>query len=243
MNSCNFWAHACHSTCRWVDPTSAGPADTDALRIFAALNSLGIITVRPLLLAIGDLSDPKEGMEFVLKTVVRRIVIGNLGTGNVERRLSEAAKKVHDAKDWRLLTKELSDRNPTRQEFEAQIRKRSYNKGTLTFLRRSIIFDNIAPEAVGTLHFIWPRVGVGGQGFTEDEGAYWGATIGNTFLATLSSRPMAAATWDGFKEEMLPHGVDGEWTSKLQAFPDLNAGAVEAIGNELAKAAAKVWFR
>src|SRR5277367_2360865 len=65
--------------------------------------------LRPILLAIADVPDPMEGMKYVLQLVVRRIVVGNLGTGNVERRFGEAAKKVSEAHEWTLLREDLKD--------------------------------------------------------------------------------------------------------------------------------------
>lgn len=62
-----------------IDPTLAGPAEPEALKIFAALNSLGVIAVRPILLAVAGVPNSLEGMKYILQLVVRRIVVGNLG--------------------------------------------------------------------------------------------------------------------------------------------------------------------
>jgi len=225
-----------------VDPSLAGPAEPEALKIFAALNSLGVIAVRPILLAISDVPDSLAGMKYVLQLVLRRIVVGNLGTGNVERRLGEAARKVHDTKDWKSLVEDLQDLNPTRQEFIDQIRKRSFNKGVLTFLRRSILAKSITPDAIGTLHFIWTRQAPQWNHMSEEDGVFWSATIGNTFLSTLERRHKSAIDWDGFVENMLPSAIDGEWVSELRVINEWDAAAVEQIGAKLAEMAGNVWY-
>lgn len=225
-----------------IDPTLAGPADASALGVFAALNSLGVIAVRPLLLAISDLQNSSEGMDYVLRLVVRRIVVGNLGTGNVERRLSEAARKIHDAGDWRAIIDDFRDLNPTREEFVSQLKKRAFNKGVLTFLRRSIIQKCVAPQLDGVLHFIWTRQALGAGAMSEEDGTYWASTIGNTFLSELDRRAKDTGSWSGFKSHMLPTAVPGEWRAQLEAIEDWDAAAVEKMGEDLADAAGAIWF-
>lgn len=112
-----------------VDPSLPGPGDPEALKVFAALNSLGVIAVRPILLALAAAPKTLQGMRYLLRLVVRRIVVGNLGTGNVERRFGEAAKAVHDTGDWTVLRRDLADLNPSRDEFVEQLRKRSLQQG------------------------------------------------------------------------------------------------------------------
>ena len=225
-----------------VDPTSAGPADLEALKVFSALNSLGVIAVRPILLAVAGVADPLEGMRYILRLVVRRIVVGNLGTGNVERRFGEAARRVHDTRNWTVLIDDLKDLNPTQQEFTEQLRKRSFNKGVLTFLRRSILAETITPGNIGVLHFIWTRQTPQWVGMSEEDGAFWGSTIGNTFLSQLGRRPKEAIDWAGFKQYMLPLAVLGEWRTSLETVEEWNAATVERVGEELAQAAGTIWY-
>jgi hypothetical protein len=180
-----------------------------------------------------------EGMKYVLQLVVRRIVVGNLGTGNVERRFGEAARNVHETRRWNVLQADLGDLNPTRDQFVDQVRTRSFNKGVLTFLRRSILAETTTPDAPGILHFIWTRqwIDVG-----EEELAFWNATIGNTFLSKLDRRPKGAADWEGFKQYLLPTAIEGEWTNRLSEISDWNADAVEELGDRLAEVAGGVWY-
>jgi hypothetical protein len=224
-----------------IDPSLAGPAEPEALRVFSALNSLGVIAVRPILLAAANVPDAINGMKAVLRLVVRRIVVGNLGTGNVERRFGEAARNVHDRGDWQSIIQDLRDLNPTQEEFEEQLRKRSFNKQLLHFVRRSVVQRTITPRSEGNLHFIWTR-----QNFFpemgEDEGPFWASTIGNTFLSSLERRPTVVSDWPSFKREMLPTGVEGEWTARLNAIEEWDASNVDRLGRELANVAGAVWY-
>lgn len=227
-----------------VDPSSAGPASDENLKVFAALNALNVIAVRPILLATSPLVDSQEGLENTLKLVVRRIVVGNLGTGNVERRLAEVAKKIHVNKDWAPLLEDLKDLNPTKDEFIEKLRQRSLNKNTLAFLRRSIIQRSITPEPDGTLHHIWPRNNAEGwDGISNEEGAFWAATIGNTFLSELKRRPpQATENWQSFKQSMFGQACMGEWNQRLSQVDDWTPNNVEQIGRELAETAADIWY-
>ncbi|MDK3162183.1 DUF262 domain-containing protein [Kamptonema cortianum] len=77
------------------------PARTEELQkraIYLALNDLNVVAVRPILLAILNCHDCIQGMDRILKFVVRRVVVGSLGTGNVERILSEAARRIWQEK-------------------------------------------------------------------------------------------------------------------------------------------------
>lgn len=225
-----------------VDPSLDGPAEPEALKIFAAFNSLGVIAVRPLLLAIFGTENSLDGMRYILKLVVRRMVVANLGTGTIDRRFGEAAKNVHDSKDWHVLEDELMDLNPSRENFVDKISKRSFSKGMLTFLRSSIIEQSIKPDKLGTLHFIMPRQQEFWSGFNEEDAISWGGTIANTFLSTLERRPKAAVSWKGFKQSILNDGVEGEWVEKLRSLDVWDARSLEAISDELAQAAGDVWY-
>ena len=225
-----------------VDPTLPGPAEGRALQTFAAFNSLAVIAVRPILLALYGTAGATEGMDFLLRLVVRRIVVGNLGTGNVERRLGEAARAVSDTGDWTVLTNDLSDLNPSEDEFREQLRKRSFNKNTLAFMRRSIVQNDTAPEPLGVLHFIWPKTSIEWPGFSKED-SYWLSTIGNTFLADSARRPREATEdWEGFKSGLLPHAVDGEWSMQLEAISAWDANTIEEMGRDLSAAAAAIWY-
>lgn len=224
-----------------IDPTAAGPADVEALGVFSALNSLSVLTVRPILLACSSVPDAQAGMEWILKLVVRRIVVGNLGTGNVERRLGEAAKAIHDARNWQVMVDLLRDLNPTRDDFVSQLKKRSLNKQVLTFLRRSVIQQSITPNPHGFLHFIWVKSPAFG-GMSEDEGTYWASTLGNTIVSSVEKRPRAVIDWPTFKDAMLTTAADGEWVPHLNQMANWDVEAVEKMGSDLANEAGRIWY-
>lgn len=224
-----------------VDPTLAGPAQPESLKIFAALNSLGVTAVRPILLAIAGVPDPIGGMRSVLTLVVRLLVVGNLGTNNIERRFGEVAKKIHEQRSWRPIEEDFRDVNPPQQDFVTQLSRRSFKKGVLAFIRKSIVANRITPERVGVLHFIMPQNTPPWDGFTEEDAAFWGGTIGNTFLSTADRRP-DARDWNGFKQNMLGTGIQGEIVERLRGFDGWTAATVSEIGQQLAEAAGNVWY-
>jgi hypothetical protein len=224
-----------------LNPTLEGPASGQALRIFAALNDMNVITVRPLLLAVAGVDASDDGMESVLDLVVRRIVVGNLGTGNVERRFGDAAFEVQRSQQWRPALDDLRDLSPRRDEFVPAFARRSLNKAVLQFLRRSVIQGTKTPAPHGYLHLVRPRHATEWFGFEEDE-SYWISTIGNSILIDQQRRPFGTATWTEALEGLIPQAVEGEWVARIMDFEAWDAEAVEAIGDELAQAAAGVWY-
>jgi hypothetical protein len=224
-----------------IDPTIAGPADEEWLSVFNSLNELGVISVRPVLMAMSLSSNPTSGMREVLRLVVRRIVVGNLGTGSVERRFGDAAKAAADSRDWSRAMNELNELNPPAEDFVEQLRKRSFNKGTLAFMRRSTLQTSLTPVDDGYLHLVRPRQAPEWVSFPDDEFTYWGSTLGNTFLAKESRRPRLTATWAGFRENLLPLAATAE-TPDLFRRSEWSASDVEAVGFALARQAASVWY-
>ena len=226
-----------------IDPSLPGPVGREELQFYGAFNSLGVITVRPILLALRDTVRPTEGLDFLLRLVVRRIIVGNLGTGNVERRLSESAFKIAHKGDWTPLQNDLLDLNPDRAEFIEQLRKRSFNKGLLTFIQRSIVQSSITPEQAGTLHFVWPKSSPDGWSVEAEAGSYWSATLGNTFLSSMNRRPSeASASWVKFKASMLEKGIGTVLVQRLQEVDQWDVNSIEEIGRELAESAGDIWF-
>ena len=171
------------------------------------------------------------------------MVVGNLGTGNVERRLSEAAYTIMREGTWTSLPEDLLNLNPTREEFVEQLRKRSFNKGFLTFIRRSIVQASITPEQEGTLHFVWPKNSPEGWPFEAEADSYWAATIGNTLLSSLSRRPNeASSNWQMFRDAMLDTAFTGEWVDRLRNTHEWDVFTIETIGTELAEVAGEIWY-
>lgn len=225
-----------------IDPSTAGSATEGMLSVFTALNSLGVITVRPMLLAIARTPNAEEGMRAVLRLVVHRIAVGSLGTGNVERRLGEAAQKIRKDGNWELGLAALRDLDTSREDFVSQLAKRSYNKATLAFLRRSIISQSMCPDKIGSLHFICPRQIDDWAGMDEDKRAFWCSTLGNTFLSELGRRVNDSADWEGFQNNMFPTAIGNEIVDWLEKHATWDVEAISNIGKGLAEKAANVWF-
>ncbi len=224
-----------------IDPTLEGPAQAEWLPIFDALNGLGVLSVRPLLMAISKAPDPSEGMEAVLRLVVRRIVVGNLGTGNVERRLAEAARETSATGDWHLPLHKLEDLNPSRDEFEARAGQRSFNKATLLFLRQSDVQSTWRPDNVAHLHLIRPRQASDWPSFPADEFTFWGSTLGNTILTKVERRPKGATSWEGVKENLIPQCLD-EDSEQFGQKPKWSVVDVEERGVQIAQRLTSIWF-
>jgi hypothetical protein len=187
-------------------------------------------------------------MRELLKLVVRRVVVGNLGTGNVERRLGQAAQKIYDDRSWPDALEALSDLSPERDSFETQLHRRSLNKNVLAFLRQSIVQGTVTPSLKGFLHLIMPRpsslpyFSEDWPQFPEEQASYWASTIGNSLLVRDERRPQGTSTWEGFVEALLPLAVDNEWTDRIRQVSLWDEDAVNSMGRELAKAAASVWY-
>ncbi|UIR39646.1 hypothetical protein LZP97_26500 (plasmid) [Rhodococcus sp. DMF-1] len=188
-----------------------------------------------------ETSNPTEGMQEFLRLIVRRIVVGNLGTGNVERRFGQAAQKISQDRAWEPALEALNDLNHDIEEFRKQVHRRSMNKNLLSVLRRSVLQRTITPEPTGYLYLIKPRDSRWSLA-DEDRAAYWASTIGNSFLAEEARRPMGSSTWDGFKMALLPLASPGEWTEKIAAYAEWDIDAISEVGEEMAHAAAEVWY-
>ena len=230
--------------CQIDTPTPVGPVSGRALEIFSAFNSLGVLTVRPILLALSGIEDNHsriEGMEYLLRLVVRRMVVGNIGVGIVERQFSEAAKAISDSKSWDFLRNDLVDFNQTKEEFKNQLVKRSFNKRTLAFVRQSAIQTTITPKMEGHLHWIWPKRPSWDS--LTSEHSYWASTLGNSILASVSSRTRRSSeSWDAFKETLMSNAVEKEIKSTLESQDEWNASSIEAVGQHVAQMAAQVWY-
>ncbi|WP_187371389.1 DUF262 domain-containing protein [Methylobacterium oryzihabitans] len=224
-----------------ADPTRAGPADADTLGYFSAFNKLGVTAIRPLMLAILETPESQAGLEHFLKIVVQRIVVGSLGASSIERRFSEAARRVHLDRNWSLAAQDFRDLVPTRDDFISQFRRKSFNKNTISFIRSSVIQKTTTPMISGTLHYIWPRQAGEWKAMNDEEGLYWASTIGNTILLNLDRRPKQANSWSGFKNLMLPNAVSGEWSTRIGHVVEWDASSVEQIGAEMAEVAGDIW--
>lgn len=224
------------------DPTLNGPADSDQLAVFSVLNALNVVSVRPILLAMAGTPNATEGMRQLLRLVVQRIVVGTLGTGNVERRFGQVAQRIASDRQWEPALESLSDLEHSPDDFRERVSHRSMNRNVLGVIRSSVLQGTITPNLEGYLYLIKTRNSAWSIQ-DEDRAAYWVSTIGNSFLATESRRPMGSSTWDGFKTELLPKAVPGEWGDRIERLPTWGVDEIAAIGEDMADAAVGVWYR
>ncbi len=225
-----------------IDPSLPGPATEQALGIFQALKRLNVLTVRPLVLAITETENPDEGLRQLLRLVVRRIVVGNLGTGNIERIFSEAAKQVYESKRWEEPLLGLQTLSPERDQFLKQLKTRSFNKGVIEFLKNSIAAGSVTPNSYQYIHYIAPKAVRENFNISDGDLAYWGNTIGNTFLSNQEKRIAGSDTWLSFKSNMLPTHSLGELIETLESLDDWTAKEIQEVAEELADKAARIWY-
>ncbi|CAN5490546.1 hypothetical protein BH11ARM1_BH11ARM1_02760 [soil metagenome] len=221
-----------------LHPDHDGPAGATALAVFRALNDINVIAVRPILLALNSLEDSDAGMLEVLKLVIKRVVVGTLGTGNVERRFSEAALRIHSLGEWQGPLKELRDLVPDKLDFAEQLRKRSYSKNMLEFLQRSLVQSSPTPDHKGVLKFV--------SSLVEDDDepdvdfGQWERTIGNTVLFAESkiANPMPFHVAVRFieKEEI------GKKSSEIDSLNLWNSYTIREVGKNEADKLVAIWY-
>lgn len=225
-----------------IDPTATGPASKIELSVYEALVQLGVIAVRPLLLSLHAIEADDAAFQFVLRFVVLRTVVGNLGTGNVERRIGDAAKKIRDGGQWKDATIALKDLVPTSDEFKDKLCKRPLGKHVLGFLRRSILQETMTPSLNGHLQFLVPAYAIEWPNFTEEALAFWSRTLGNTFISVGNKRPFGVDSWRDVKEQVIRDGVAYERTDALLRIDEWTPRALEEEASELAERAIDVWY-
>ncbi|QXB18795.1 Uncharacterized conserved protein, contains ParB-like and HNH nuclease domains [Corynebacterium coyleae] len=186
------------------NPNLSGPSSDLSLRVFHILSRLNVQGVRPILLAISHQKDAEEGYKQVLRLVVTRMTVGNLGTGAIDRRFGETAKRIVEMNSWREpLTELQNELMPDREKFFQAVRDRSMNRNLLELLRASALSGEIAPVLSNTLHLVKPKNGDWGSA-DQQSVSRWVNTIGNTVFATASRRPNGTSDWNTFLEDFLP---------------------------------------
>ena len=224
-----------------IDPTLHGPADERQLEIFSAFRSLNVSSVRPILLALSDLEGGINGMEYLLRIVVRLMVVESIGTGRIESKFGEAAEILAESGDWNRLPQCLSEIDPNRDRFVDRLKERSITKRTLTFIRMSVLQGTRTPEEIGHLHWIMPRNRRwGGVKLGE---ANLVTSLGNSFLANTPTLPKEASkSWDDFKDILSVYALDEKITKPLKLCVKWDARAIEMMGQMMAEKAADVWY-
>ena len=221
--------------------------DAEKIKIFKAFNDLGVIAVRPILLSISKISNNNEankleGMKHILKLVVRRMVVGPLGTGSVEKRFGETARKILDENKWEFVNRDFDDLNQDRDTFINQLKRRPINKRIATFMRRSILQNSITPNDGDFLHLILRKNNEWGIMLNEYDSLLL-PTIGNTFLANSNKFKIEKQDWKYYKDNVIrKHAVKDEWIEEISQFEKWDADAIREMNDKLAEKASKIWY-
>lgn len=225
------------------NPELSGPSSDLSLGVFQILSRLNVQGVRPILLAISHLRDAEQGYSQVLRLVVTRMTVGNLGTGAIDRRFGETAKRIVEVGSWREPMAELQhELMPDKDRFFQAIRDRSMNRNLLELLRASALTGELAPIHSNTLHLVKPKNGDWG---TADPQAIsrWVHNIGNTVFATVSRRPHGTSDWDTFLGDFLPYAAEaGEDIQRFLAYEKWDENSVKQEAEHVARKATEVWF-
>ncbi|MFT8356346.1 MAG: DUF262 domain-containing protein [Bifidobacterium aquikefiri] len=224
------------------DPSTAGPANDYQASIYTVLNKLNVISIRPILLALTNTENPDEGASTLLRLVVRRISVGSLGTGNVERRFSEAAKRIYSERTWEAAFADLSDLVPSREQFSEQVLSRALGKNTLHVLQASAMQKKINPDLTDSfIQYVITKDGNWGTTIPSEVN-YWSATIGNAVLSKIPRRPGNSDSWTGFQQEILKTVISKEDQTYFADLDNWNIEKLEARGRALTKTIASVWY-
>jgi hypothetical protein len=100
------------------------------------LNLLGITRIRPLLLAVLEVFEPREvkkTLKMMVSWAVRFMVVGGLGTGTLEEYYSQRAKEIRDGviKDAAALRKSMETLVPSDSRFQDAFARASVSKARL----------------------------------------------------------------------------------------------------------------
>ena len=231
---------------QFEDPTIGGPTKGRALELFKAFNSLGLESVRPILLSLCDMKDQRrsvEGMERLLKLVVRKMVAENIGVGKVENQFCLAAKTVSETGNWDCFNVILASFDIDQDTFIKRLRTRVISAKTLEFVRRSALQETTTPDSRGFLHWICPPNSPWGGFRDDEEGANLVRTLGNTMLANVKPKlKFPPGSWSDFLDTLMIHADRYETVVDMRDSAAWDPVAVERFGREVADAAARIWY-
>lgn len=220
-----------------ADPSVGGPGSDDAAVAFSGFNAIGVMAVRPLLLALGPTSDDAIHEAFRLTGQIAAVTA--LGPANIERRFSEAALKAVAGEDW---TQSLRPILPTREDFLAGLPRRRHRRPMLQLLLRAIHQQSPVPAAEGYIQLLRPPTVEDWVEFDDDEFELAGMTIGNAVLTQHQRRPRRAFTWETTKGSLVPDMLDGAELNDLIMRDEWTLQNVRERSARLAQEATDVWY-
>lgn len=224
----------------------------------AAMNGLGMVQIRPLLLAVLaklSVKETKEALRLMVSWGVRFLITGGLGGGTLEKHYADAAQAVRagSIKTAKQLAKQLGSVVPRDKEFEsavqiARVSKPSLARYYLHVLERQQkgeaqpeLVPNANQEEVNLEHIL-PRSpdATWSTTFSDDEAAAYASRLGN--LTLLAVDPNGAAGSESFAAKKSILAASKFVLTKLAArSKQWSPSTIEARQKTLAAIAVKAW--
>lgn len=213
----------------------------DSRRIAQVLNTLGITTVRPAVLAVRDHENEPQILRELSKIVIGRLVVSGLGTGSIEAKFANfahAAFKTPTQLDSHL--HELRRIGVDSTDFTDKVMTKNLNAGIKTVLRHSAIQKTPLPSIDFFLHLIHRDRKIQWPGFDSDEFDNLSKTIGNSVLLEVARRPRNSNTSEAIADLFGPELAPGELVTS-EMLKNWTSGDVEHLNAELAEILTSVW--
>ena len=222
------------------------------------LHILRMVQNRPLLLAIlkhFDIHNVKESLRLIVSWSVRFLICGGIGSGGMEQRYSESARRVRneEIKDVRKLAEFMSDIVPNDAQFAenfvtAQVSKAYLARYYLRALEKEArgegdpeLVPNTNEEQVNLEHVLPQNPSDAWKLIDEEITRAYYSRIGN--LALMKSQPNVEIGNASFSEKR-PHYAKSEYklTARIAAdFTDWNVEEISKRQEGLARLAVKTW--
>lgn len=221
------------------------------------LNEMGMVQVRPLLLAIllrFEPSDVERAMSVVVSTVVRLLVSGKSGSGALEERYATAAKNVQDrkVKNAAELAVLLAPVVPSDTMFHRDFSQVSVSKSTIAryYLRvleqfqagrgDPALVPNPDPHVVNVEHILPKNPSMNWPTFSDEQVSAYRYRLGN--LALCETRINAQLGNMPFDEKTKRFGASPfRTTSSIVRWKTWDIQTIEERQLDLAKLALKAW--
>lgn len=221
------------------------------------LNLLGMVQIRPLLLAILAHFDPKQvklAFEKLEAVAVRFLIVGGTGGGTLERIYSETAKSVSEGK---LSTASDVVRAfsaiPTDSTFQQAFALTSVSKQSLAryYLRKlegsddKFLMDELVPNKdtgrVNLEHILPQSLGVEwSKNWNSDDARAYQRRLGN--LAIMSAKTNSSMGNDAFDAKKAAYRQSAfHFTNSVAEFYQWDKEAIEQRQLAMAKLAVKIW--
>jgi hypothetical protein len=223
----------------------------------STINLLGMVQIRPLLLAIlqqFDGTEVKKSFRLMVSWGVRFLISGGLGGGTLERHYCERAVEIRKKSITKTsqLRDTMIDVVPSDREFEESFATATVSKSTLARYYLTVLENqargqsnpelvpNPNEEIVNLEHVIPLTPGPQWDGLTEDIAKTFNKRIGN--LALLQSKMNTKAGNSSFKDKKILYAQsDFMLTSEIASSPQWGPKEVTDRQERLAALAVAAW--